>query len=126
MDSFNRRFKILQKLCQRRKDTSVNLAEEFNVSEKTIQRDIFELIRVAPIYTEFGYGGGIFVTDTYKMDRMYMENYELEVLNKLLMKELDNSESILSEKEKDILRRLISDYTKPVAEEKRKKRAGKS
>ena len=60
------------------------------------------------------------------MDRMYMENYELEVLNKLLMKELDNSESILSEKEKDILRRLISDYTKPVAEEKRKKRAGKS
>ena len=126
MDSFNRRFKILQKLCQRRKDTSVNLAEEFNVSEKTIQRDIYELFRVAPIYTEFGCGGGIFVTDTYVMDRMYMENYELEVLNKLLMKELDNSESILSEKEKDILRRLISDYTKPVAEEKRKKRAGKS
>lgn len=125
MDSFNRRFKILQKLCQRRKDTSVNLAEEFNVSEKTIQRDIFELIRVAPIYTEFGYGGGIFVTDTYKMDRMYMENYELEVLNKLLMKEHDDPGSILSEEEIEILRRLISDYTKPVAVKSGKRRIKK-
>lgn len=114
MDSFNRRFKILQKLCQRRKDTSVNLAEEFKVSERTIQRDIFELIRVAPLYTEFGYGGGIFVTDTYKMDRMYMDNDELAILNKLLMKELNNSDSILSEEEKVILSKMISDYTKPV------------
>lgn len=122
MDSFNRRFKILHKLCQRRKDTSVNLAEEFNVSERTIQRDIIELIRVAPIYTEFGYGGGIFVTDTYKMDRMYMENDELAILNKLLMKELDGPDSILSEEEKVILSKMISDYTKPVVKKSKKKK----
>ena len=126
MDSFNRRFLILKKLIQRRKDTGANLANEFNVSEKTIQRDITELSRVAPIYTETGCYGGIFITDTYDMNRMYMEEDELAVLNKLLLRELNGSDSMLCEEEKETLRKLISDYTKPLVEEKRKMTSRKS
>ena len=41
-----RRAAILDALCIRRQDTIANLAEEFGVNEKTIRRDIEELLHL--------------------------------------------------------------------------------
>ena len=49
-----RRIKILDKLAYIRKATCCELAIEFGVSIKTINRDIDFLSRFAPIYTKKG------------------------------------------------------------------------
>ena len=67
MNSAERRNEILRRLCIRKHDTVANLAFEFQVSERTIRRDIEALSLEAPIYTQTGrYGGGVYILDDYK------------------------------------------------------------
>ena len=49
----------------RRRITAKELAEEFNVTIRTIQNDIQALSLGFPIYTRQGGDGGIFVGDNY-------------------------------------------------------------
>lgn len=100
-------------LCRRRHETISNLAEEFGVSERTILRDIETLSLTEPIYTQCGrYGGGVYVDDGYKPDRMYMRSDELEILNKLLKSSENKSVCELSNSEIGILQNIITQYTK--------------
>lgn len=113
MGTAERRLELMRKLCIRRRDTISNLACEFGVTPKTIQRDIEELSLTMPIYTKSGRYGGVFVMDGYTMDRMYMGESELALLNKVKEISLNNQKCILSSKEMKILERMIKDYTKP-------------
>ena len=59
LETAERRIAILKLICRRRFETIANLAYEFDVSERTIRRDIEFLMRTEPIYTQPGrYGGG--------------------------------------------------------------------
>ena len=61
---------ILSILLQRDKVTSQELAEKFEVSRRTILRDIESLNMAGiPIVSEQGQGGGISIMDGYKIDR---------------------------------------------------------
>ena len=61
MGTAERRYEIMKILCRRRYETIRNLASEFGVSMRTVQRDIESLSRTEPIYTQTGkYGGGVF------------------------------------------------------------------
>ena len=100
-------------LCRRRYETIRNLASEFGVSMRTVQRDIEALSRTEPIYTQCGkYGGGVYVVEGYSMDRMYMDESELDVLKKLYIA-ADGNDAILTDDEKKRLKLLISKYSKP-------------
>ncbi|MBR4031267.1 MAG: HTH domain-containing protein [Clostridia bacterium] len=113
METTERRCQIMKTLCRRRRETISNLASEFGVSKRTIQRDIEILSRTEPIYTQSGrYCGGIYVVDGYFMDRMYMTNAELGVLEKLYIAADENAE-LLTNDEKKLLGSLISQYSKP-------------
>lgn len=114
MEASERRTAILKLLCRRRYETIKNLVHEFGVSERTVRRDIEVLSYNEPIYTQAGkYGGGIYITDNYQMDRMYFRNIEKNVLCKLLDCVENRKQCDLTEEEKAIFRKLISDYTKP-------------
>lgn len=114
MGAAERRAEIMRILCRRRHETISNLAEEFGVSTRTIQRDVEILSITEPIYTRCGrYDGGIYVTEGYIMDRMYMNEFELSVLNKLLTIAESNSICYLNKDEQYILKHIISQYTKP-------------
>lgn len=52
-----RRQKILEILCVRRQETMENLAQEFNVTTRTIRSDIEELTLAHPIETVPVYSG---------------------------------------------------------------------
>jgi predicted DNA-binding transcriptional regulator YafY len=54
MGTAERRYKIMKTMCRRRYETIRNLASEFGVSMRTIQRDIEVLSETEPIYTKFG------------------------------------------------------------------------
>ena len=113
MGTAERRYEIMKILCRRRYATIRNLASEFGVSMRTIQRDITELSRTEPIYTQFGkYSGGVYVVDGYSMDRMYMKDSELDVLRKLYIA-TDKNEDLLTVDEKNLLNLLIAQYSKP-------------
>lgn len=113
MGTAERRHAIMKTLCRCRYETIRNLASEFGVSMRTVQRDIETLSRTEPIYTQCGkYGGGVYVVEGYSMDRMYMDESELDVLKKLYIA-ADGNDAILTDDEKKRLRLLISKYSKP-------------
>ena len=61
---------ILSILLQKEVTTAPELAEHFEVSRRTISRDIETLCQAGiPINTTQGVGGGISIMDGYKMDR---------------------------------------------------------
>ncbi len=113
MGTAERRKEIMRVLCRRRHETISNLAQEFGVSERTILRDIEVLSVTELIYTQCGrYGGGVYVTDDYSMDRMYMTEKELSVLHKLSGYADENAVCKLSIEENKLLKSIISQYTK--------------
>ena len=113
MGTAERRYEIMKTLCRRRYETIRNLAFEFGVSMRTIQRDIEALSRSEPIYTQFGkYGGGVYVVQGYSMSRMYMTDAEIHVLQKLYIAATENT-SLINNDERQLLKFLISQYSKP-------------
>ena len=112
MGATERRYEIMRILCRRRHETTRNLASEFGVSMRTIQRDIDILSTSEPIYTQFGKYGGIYVVEGYSMDRMYMKDAEIDLLQKLYIA-AGQITSLLTNDEKTLLKLLISQYSKP-------------
>ena len=70
-------------MCVRRHDIGTNLAYEFNVSKRTIERDILTLSLSYPIYTRRGNGGGIIVETWYSLDRIYLTKEQANLLERL-------------------------------------------
>ncbi|MDE7366448.1 MAG: YafY family transcriptional regulator [Lachnospiraceae bacterium] len=70
---------ILSILLQRDMVTAPYLAEQFEVSRRTINRDIDALCRAGiPIYTRQGTGGGISIMEGYRMERTLLTSRELQ------------------------------------------------
>lgn len=113
MGTAERRNEILRVLCRRRHETVSNLSFEFGVSERTILRDIEALSATEPIYTQCGrYGGGVYISDNYVMNRMYMKENEIALLHKVHRLAENKSVCDLTDEEVILLKEIISQYTK--------------
>lgn len=72
---------ILSVLLQKEKVTAPKLAEKFEVSPRTIHRDIEDLCRAGiPIRTVQGSGGGICIMDGYRMDRTLLTSKDMQMI----------------------------------------------
>lgn len=72
---------ILSILLRREKVTAPELAEQFEVSRRTIQRDIESLCRAGiPISTTQGAGGGISIMENYRVDRTVLTEPEMKAI----------------------------------------------
>ena len=72
---------ILSILLQREKVTAPELAEQFEVSRRTIQRDIESLCRAGiPVSTTQGAGGGISIVEGYRVDRTVLTAPEMQAI----------------------------------------------
>lgn len=97
-----RRQKLLEILSVRRQETMENLAQELQVTTRTIWNDIEALTLAYPLETVRGrYGGGVRVADGYYVGRKYLKPSQQELL-KRLSEQLDGEDlatmnSILSE-----------------------------
>ncbi len=84
MDAQTRRQKILQKLWLQQNASIASLANDFGVSERTIQRDIATLSLEHPIYTEQGrYSGGVYLLKTTPYKSVRMDAPTLTLLQKI-------------------------------------------
>lgn len=72
---------ILSVLLQKEKTTAPELAELFEVSRRTISRDIEDLCMAGiPIRTVQGSGGGISIMDGYRMDRTILTSKDMQMI----------------------------------------------
>lgn len=72
---------ILSILLQKEKVTAPELAERFEVSRRTINRDVEDLCKAGiPIVTSQGNGGGISIMDGYRMDRTILTSKDMQMI----------------------------------------------
>lgn len=74
-----RLFKVLYYLLEKGRATAPELAEKFEVSTRTIYRDVDALSSAGiPIYTEAGRNGGICLLENFILDRIMLSDHEKE------------------------------------------------
>ena len=72
---------ILSVLLQKEKCTAPELAEKFEVSRRTVNRDIETLCRAGiPVCTVQGAGGGIRIMEGYKIDRTLLTSRDMQMI----------------------------------------------
>lgn len=72
---------IITILLQQDKITAPELAKRFEVSRRTINRDIEDICKAGiPLITMQGYKGGISIADGYKIDKSIFTNEELQTI----------------------------------------------
>lgn len=98
----SRLFRIIYYLMENGKSTAPELAEKFEVSARTIYRDV-DVISSAgvPIYMTTGRNGGIQIADNFIMDRLLLSDKEKEDIITAL-----KSVSIVDNYNKDTLSKL--------------------
>lgn len=75
----NRLFKMLYYILEKEKVTAKELADKFEVSLRTIYRDVDTLCDVGiPLYTTQGKGGGIEILPDFVLDKSLLTNEEKE------------------------------------------------
>ena len=81
LDADDRRRGLIEYLSLRGYATMHDLAMEFSVSIKTIQRDITHLMPYYPITTCCGrYGGGVYIQQNYKPYLIYLTPKQQEAI----------------------------------------------
>lgn len=72
---------ILSILLQQEKVTAPYLAEKFEVSKRTINRDIDDLCKAGiPLVTTLGQGGGVSIMEGYRIDRTVLSSAEMQAI----------------------------------------------
>ena len=72
---------IITILLQKDQVTAPELAERFEVSRRTINRDIEDICRAGiPLVTTQGYGGGVSIAAGYKLDHSLLTQEELQLV----------------------------------------------
>mgnify|MGYP005768538985 CR=1 FL=1 len=75
----SRQLEILLYLMETKKTTYAELAQHFEVSKKTVMRDIDKLSGMGiPIHTQPGYKGGIFLLSDYRFSKSFFTATEIE------------------------------------------------
>lgn len=81
----DRLISILLTIIEKKKVTAEELSNTFEVSVRTIQRDIDDLCNAGvPIYGEVGKNGGYHITENYKLDKNYITKKEITTLVDIL------------------------------------------
>ncbi|MFU0787412.1 MAG: hypothetical protein ACFWTP_14090 [Enterococcus gilvus] len=72
---------IITILLRKEKVTTAELAARFEVSQRTIQRDIETIGKAGiPILSMQGYGGGIAIAEGYKLDKTVLTQKEMSAI----------------------------------------------
>ena len=105
--ALERRQEIIEILCQKRTVKANYLATYFDVSVRTIIRDIEILTLSYPITTKTGkYESGIYLADGYYIGKQYLTDEQEK-----LLKELTGT---VNESQAKILQQIISKFGNPI------------
>ena len=112
MNTAQRRSEIMKILYQRTHESMSRLANELNVSYRTISRDIDILSLTYPIYTKTGrYEGGVYIMNKNSSFGEINRAQKRAVLQKIITEVSQNAVCSLSENEMAIIKNILKDYT---------------
>lgn len=105
-----RLFEILYILLQKRKTTAKALAQHFEVSIRTIYRDLDVLTLAGiPVYTQKGRLGGIFLHEDYILNKSLLSDEEQQkILSALHSQQVADQEDV-----SELLQKLSATFQKP-------------
>lgn len=105
----NRLFEIVYILLEKKVVTAKELAERFDVSVRTIYRDV-DVLSTAniPIYMNQGKGGGIYLLEDFVLDKSILTEDEQ---NQILFA-LQSMEKMGDQKEEDVLQKMSAIFQK--------------
>lgn len=106
----DRRQLLLEYVSDRRFATIDELASEFSVSRRTIERDIRLLSCSYPIITENWRGGGVRAMDGWYLTHRYLHEDQEALLRSLL--------SGFASEEQKIMEQILTAFAKPKKEDK--------
>ena len=92
-----RREEIMRIMVARRQENIDNLACEFGVSRRTIERDILTLSSQYPLFTAQGNGGGVRLLESYHPYKNTLSRKETEVLRNLMGRATDDERQVLED-----------------------------
>ena len=84
MTAAERREAIMEILCVRRHEATSYFMKRFGVCRNTITKDVEMLSLSYPIYTLKGNGGGIYVVEGFRLNRVKLNEEQTRVLKKVL------------------------------------------
>lgn len=105
LTTYQRREKIRLLLLKEKSTTTKYLMDYFDVTKKTILKDIMFLSSIIPLETYPGRGGGIFLKMEYDAHKAYLTAEE----ENLLLNVLDS----LSVKDKKLMINIINKFSMP-------------
>ena len=106
LSTFERRIEILLLLMKSEKVTLSELSKEYSVHKNTVYNDIAFLGRYAPIRTESGVNGGIFIRENYYCDLFrYLSSDEERVLTSIM--------NMLTPPDRNIVSNIINKFSMP-------------
>ena len=109
----NRLFEIVYILLQKKKITARELAEKFEVSTRTIYRDVETLSRAnVPIYATQGKDGGIALLDRFVLNKTILSEEEQ---NQILFA-LQSMKNVSGQDEKGVLEKLSTLFNKAASD----------
>ena len=77
----NRQLELILYLNQKKKATLSELSERFEVSKRTIMRDLDAISALGvPVYAHQGYGGGVYLDENYMFDQSFFTSQEISDL----------------------------------------------
>ena len=77
----NRQLELILYLNQKKKATLSELSERFEVSKRTIMRDLDAIAALGvPVYAQQGYGGGVYLNENYQFDQSFFTSQEISDL----------------------------------------------
>lgn len=82
--TFERRMEILSLLKRNKSVSRLELARMFDVSSMAISRDIIALSGIAPISSNHGRYGGVYLVSGYDKNNVYLTRDEEELLINLM------------------------------------------
>ena len=107
----NRLFQIIYKLLDKKSLTAKELAEQLDVSVRTIYRDV-EALSLAgiPVYTEQGKGGGISLLPDFVLNKSILNEWEQDEI----LSALSGLSAVKTLETERVLQRLSTFFNKAV------------
>ena len=104
-ETAERRMKMLELLCERRKVKVHDLASEFNISFRTVHYDLSILSCSYPITFKRGTNGGVCIAEGFRLGMKYLTEPQAVLLEKI-------SATLLGE-DLILMREILKTFKKP-------------
>lgn len=112
MSAGDRRERLLRILTLKGHATISELANELEVSERTIMRDIEAISFEKPIFTVMGKNGGVYIDNYYLLNQLHLKAHEIDLLYKIIFDIENYSYCSLNESELNLLKEIVTIYSK--------------